>query len=307
MTQVKIPRRPVHGILLLDKPEGLSSNRILCQIKRLYQAQKAGHTGTLDPIATGMLPICFGEATKFASMALLEADKFYQTHVVLGQETETGDREGEVTVEQPIPVLAHEKLEAVLAHFRGDIEQIPPMYSALKKDGQPLYKLARAGVTVERKPRQVKIFALHLLKMDAVSLDLEIHCSKGTYVRSLVQDIGRALGCGAHVGELRRTAVASLLSSQMHTPNDLSVTFEQDGVDGLDALLLPADGLLRDVPSIQLAQAQVDELYLGRNVVLSDAGHAEIEQLRLYGPAGFIGVGCVEAENMLKPKRLFAA
>jgi tRNA pseudouridine(55) synthase len=207
-TEARRKRVPVHGVLLLDKPEGLSSNDALVRAKRLLNAEKAGHTGTLDPFATGLLPLCFGEATKF-SQDLLEADKTYETTVQLGVSTNTGDTEGEVTATAEVAVTPAQ-IEAVLARFRGPIAQVPPMHSALKRDGRPLYEYARAGITLEREARQVVIHALELLSYEAPLLRLSVTCSKGTYVRVLGEDIGAALGCGAHLKTLRRTAVGRL-------------------------------------------------------------------------------------------------
>ncbi len=206
MAQVKRIRRQVHGVLVLDKPRGFSSNAALQKVRWLLNAEKAGHTGSLDPLATGVLPLCFGEATKF-SQYLLDADKGYSTVAQLGVTTTTGDAEGEV-LERRAVAVDEAALQAALPAFRGQIEQIPPMYSALKRDGQPLYKLARAGEVVEREPRSVTIARLELLALQEDRATLEVACSKGTYVRTLVEDLGALLGCGAHVAELRRTQAA---------------------------------------------------------------------------------------------------
>ena len=206
-------RRDVNGILVLDKPIGLSSNAALQEAKRLFYAKKAGHTGSLDPLATGVLPLCFGEATKF-SQFLLDANKRYQATVTLGVATSTGDYEGEVIEEKAVDRFNDQELEAALDQFRGEISQIPSMYSALKVNGQPLYKLARQGIEIERKARQVTIFNLELLENPGVELVLDIHCSKGTYIRTLAEDLGKVLGCGAHVSSLRRNCSTATVASR---------------------------------------------------------------------------------------------
>lgn len=233
------PRRSVDGILLLDKPIGLTSNAALQTVKRLYQAAKAGHTGSLDPLASGLLPICLGEATKLSGF-LLNADKSYQFTCRLGIVTATGDAEGEVTATRPVGLLSREQVEAALQRFTGVIEQIPPMYSALKRQGQPLYKLARRGLEVEREPRQVTIHELRLLRLEGEVLECVMCCSKGTYVRTLVADLGETLGCGAHISALRRTAVEPYDASRMITLDALCERTEQ-GLAVLDELLLSLD------------------------------------------------------------------
>lgn len=193
---------PVNGVLLLDKPKGVSSNHALQRVRRLFQAQKAGHTGTLDPMATGLLPICLGEATKFSSH-LLEADKVYRTRIELGVITDTGDAEGTVMEQHEVPSLSVDDVEAVLSRFRGEIDQVPPMYSALKHNGKKLYELAREGKQVERAARRVSVYDARLLAFEDTAFELEVSCSKGTYIRTLAEDIGQALGCGAHISQLR--------------------------------------------------------------------------------------------------------
>jgi len=233
-----VNHREVNGILLLDKPKGITSNAALQMAKRLFKARKAGHSGSLDPIATGLLPICFGAATKCAGF-LLDSDKHYQTTALLGIQTDTGDIEGNILNERPVPALAPETLEKILAAFRGPLSQIPPMYSAIKHQGQPLYKLARQGIVIEREPRAIVIHELSLLDYANHQLRLEIRATKGTYVRTLVEDIGEALGCGAHVVELRRLGTGPYAADQMLPFETLMKTVDQEGLEGLDQHLLP--------------------------------------------------------------------
>lgn len=301
--------RNVTGILLLDKPAGLSSNEALQRVKRLYQARKAGHTGSLDPLATGLLPCCLGDATKFSSF-LLDADKHYRVRVRLGQTTTTGDAEGELIDERPVPGdLDAERVRAVLKGFLGTIEQLPPMYSALKHQGQRLYKLARQGVEVERSPRQIDIHALELLAVELPEIGLDVHCSKGTYVRTLAEDIGKALGCGAHVSALRRTGVGPYVES-VEAP---FVTMEQieklldsdlpDPLAQLDALLLGLDSALRHWPALRLSADTAFYLAQGQAVLVPRAPTEGL--VRLYDPSErFLGVGTILDDGRVQPKRL---
>lgn len=244
--------RDVHGILLLDKPTGLTSNDVLQKVKRIYNAAKAGHTGALDPLATGMLPICLGEATKF-SQYLLEADKRYEVTAKLGERTNTSDSDGEVVSTRPVNVAVGTLIEA-LDQFRGPIMQVPSMYSALKHNGRPLYEYAREGIEIEREARPITIFELKLLGFEGDEVKLEVHCSKGTYIRSLVDDLGEVLGCGAHVTQLRRTQVASYPYERMLTLEQLECIFEQAKAESvppreqLDPLLLPMDTAVASCP-----------------------------------------------------------
>jgi len=236
---MKMARRPVHGVLLLDKPLGLSSNDALQKAKRLYRAEKAGHTGTLDPLASGLLPICFGAATKFSQVSL-DADKAYRATLKLGQTTTTGDAEGEVTRQRPVQV-DRAAIEAACARFSGDIEQVPPMHSALKKNGKALYEYARNGIEVERAPRRVTIHAITTVDWHDDALVIDVSCSKGTYIRTLAEDIGESLGCGAHLSALRRTGSGALRVEQAVTLEQLQAMDEAQR----DALLAPADALIR--------------------------------------------------------------
>jgi tRNA pseudouridine55 synthase len=301
------PRRAIHGILLLDKPRGISSNAALQQVKRLYCAEKAGHTGNLDPLATGMLPICLGEATKISAY-LLDADKQYRTRCLLGVETDSADSEGRITVTHPVPsVLDRGTIETVLASFRGEIDQIPPMYSALKHQGQPLYKLARQGMQIERASRRVTIHRLELKAVELPHLELDVECSKGTYIRSLVEDLGRALGCGAHVVELRRLASMPFTGPMYELPR-LEEMARTGGQNTLDSLLLPADRALPDWPELVLDPAGAALLRQGQAIRVD--GSPTLGLLRLYAKqdAGqereFIGVGRVLEDGRIGPKRL---
>lgn len=300
------PRREVHGVLLLDKPLGLSSNDALVRAKRMLRALKAGHTGTLDPLATGLLPLCFGEATKF-SQDLLEADKTYEAVVRLGIRTATGDAEGEVIAERAVTCDA-DALRAAIARFTGEIEQVPPMHSALKKDGKPLYEYARAGQTVERAARRVTIHEIALLDCglpQAPTFTMRVTCSKGTYIRTLAEDIGEALGCGAHLTGLRRTAVGDLSL-------DGAVTLEQ--IDAHDdaarpAMLAPVDALLQRCAPVTLDEAAAGRFLQGQRIAQRDlpAGTAlaEGELARVYGgePQRLLGVARMR-EGALRPERL---
>ncbi len=294
-------RVPVHGVLLLDKPAGLSSNDALVKAKRLLNAEKAGHTGTLDPFATGLLPLCFGEATKFAQ-DLLDADKTYETVVHLGIVTSTGDTEGEVTGTKPVAVTA-EQIAAVLASFRGPIDQVPPMYSALKRDGRPLYEYARAGITLEREARRVTIHALTLLSWGAPFLRLSVTCSKGTYIRVLGEDIGAALGCGAHLNALRRTAVGTLSIAQAATLERLAELGEPERA----ASLAPVDALLSSFPTVMLDDLLSTRFLHGQRLALAGMeGLPRAGRVRVYrqGDSRLLGTAQLADYGVLAPERL---
>ena len=293
--------RKLNGILLLDKALGVSSNKALQDARFLYQAEKAGHTGSLDPLASGMLPICFGEATKVSGL-LLDSSKRYQTTATLGFVSTTGDEEGEKLNARAIPALSPAFLESVLSRFRGSIPQIPPMYSALKKDGQPLYKLARQGLEVERKPRQVTIYQLQLLSFSENSLQLDVVCSKGTYIRTLVEDIGEALGCGAYVSRLHRVSVDPFADQAMYSLQSLREVASQAATD-LDHLLLPIDAALPHLPRLDLSEEWAARLQQGQRIKVD---LADGELLRLYSPTQtFIGLGTIQ-HHLLLAKRLLA-
>lgn len=298
-------RVPVHGVLLLDKPVGFSSNDILIKAKRLLNAQKAGHTGTLDPFATGLLPLCFGEATKFAQ-DLLEADKTYVTVVHLGIRTTTGDTEGDVTATCEVDVTCSQ-IDAVLAQFRGEIDQVPPMYSALKRDGKPLYEYARAGITLEREARRVTIHTLDVVDYQAPYLTLQVMCSKGTYIRVLGEDIGAALGCGAHLQALRRTQVGALSLDNAVTLDVLAGMAEPDRASALSAV----DALLSSFPMVTLPEELSRRFLHGQRLALGKEGLPAPSQegrVRVYCETGgqLLGTGQILEFGVLAPERLIA-
>lgn len=294
-------RRPVDGLLLLDKPVGWTSNAALQAVKRLYRAKKAGHTGSLDPLASGLLPICLGEATKLSGL-LLNADKAYRFTCRLGVITATGDAEGEVLATRPVGPLSREQIEAALRRFTGPIQQIPPMYSAVKRDGQPLYKLARQGIEVERAPREVTVHELRLLRQDAEELECELRCSKGTYVRTLATDLGEALGCGAHVSALRRTAVEPYDAARMVTLDALRERAER-GLAALDEWLLPPDSAVANWPAVSVSGDSAFYLRQGQPVLVPRAPSQG--WLRLYQEGRqFLGIGEILDDGRVAPRRL---
>ncbi len=299
--QVKRKRRSISGILILDKPVGVSSNGALQKVRWLLNSDKGGHTGSLDPLATGVLPLCFGEATKF-SRYLLDADKTYEALVRLGQTTDTGDAEGQVLETRPVNISV-EQVEAVLPQFRGDIMQVPPMYSALKQDGQPLYKLARAGEVVERKARPVHISSLELLELDGELLRLRVSCSKGTYIRTLAEDIGRELGCGAHVAGLRRTVAGPFDLSRSVTLDELIALHDEQGSEALDQYLLPSDAGLLDWPEVTLSEHST--FYWQNGQPVRAPGSPASGLLRVYSHRQeFIGVAEIDDDGLVAPRRL---
>ena len=293
---------PINGILLLDKQLGFSSNSSLQKARRLFNAQKAGHTGSLDPLATGMLPICFGEGTKISAF-LLESDKCYQTTAQLGKTSSTGDAEGEILSERPIPKLSTEKINKILQQFTGEISQIPPMYSALKKDGKPLYELARKGETVERKARKITIYNLDLLDYTEDTLTLNVACSKGTYIRTLVEDIGEVLGCGAFVKELRRTEVTPFENYKMYSFEQLEAL---KASDNLETALLPIDTGLKQWDKVQISEANT-ALFLMGQTIKTDTTKLN-DNVRVYSENNdFLGIGYIKHENSLAPKRIMVS
>ena len=293
--------RDVNGILLLDKPSGITSNDALQQVKRLYFARKAGHTGSLDPLASGVLPVCMGEATKVSAF-LLDADKRYRVRCQLGVRTATADAEGEILETRPVGNYSESQLEGVLEHFRGSIEQIPPMYSALKHEGQRLYKLARQGVEVEREPRPVEIYALTLIGRGADWIDIDVHCSKGTYVRTLAEDIGERLGCGAHVTALRRTSVGPYTDEQLVTLDHLR-TLKAEDMPAMDALLLPIETALTQWPGVELSADAAFYLQQGQAVLVPRAPTSG--WVRLYATNhNFLGMGEILDDGRVAPRRL---
>jgi tRNA pseudouridine55 synthase len=292
--------RDVDGIVLLDKPEGLSSNAALQRVRRAYRARKAGHTGSLDPLASGLLPVCFGQATK-ASGLLLDADKTYRVRIAFGQRTTTGDREGEVAEKAHVPALTEEALRHVAASFLGVSTQVPPMYSALKHQGERLYRLARQGIEVDRPPRRVTIHRLELLQLGPDWIELEVVCSKGTYVRSLAEDFARACGTVGHVACLRRTELGPFRSPVLQKLEDIEQASERP--EALDGLLLPADAALPGLPAVRLDAAEQAFVLRGQAVATAGPGAARV---RMYGVDGlFLGVGRMSAEgHRLAPERI---
>ncbi len=302
MVQFKRIKRPVNGVLLLDKPLGFSSNQALQKVKWLYQAAKAGHTGTLDPLATGLLPICFGEATKF-SHYLLDAKKSYHAIIKLGATTTTGDAEGEILNRADVNVTP-DYLQKVIMQFIGDITQVPPMYSALKFEGKALYEYAREGVDIERAARAVTIFDIQLVRFEVDVVEINVTCSKGTYIRTLAEDIGTALGCGAHLIGLRRTATADYQLQDAITIEQLEAMTQVDR----DAQLLAVDSALQNMPAIHVDADSAFYLMQGQSIWLSGVVTKHIhaaEDFRLYGASGeFLGLGKQLEDGKIAPKRL---
>lgn len=294
--------RDIHGVFLLDKPQGMSSNDIMQKVKRIFQANKAGHTGALDPLATGMLPICLGEATKF-SQFLLDADKRYLVTATLGERTDTSDAEGQIVETRDVNVKTSEILTA-LERFRGSILQVPTMFSALKHNGKPLYEYARQGITVEREARPITIFELNFIEYNAPYLTLEVHCSKGTYIRTLVDDLGEVLGCGAHVTMLRRTAVADYPTEKMLDWHALQSLAEQQDLALLDALLLPMDTAVAKLPALTLNENQTQGIGFGQRIKFDNSNRLQ-GQVRLFSHENrFLGVAVIDENNVIRPQRL---
>lgn len=294
--------RDVHGILLLDKPAGITSNDALQKIKRLYRAARAGHTGSLDKPATGMLPLCLGEATKVSSY-LLNADKTYVSVVKLGVVTSTADAEGEILETRQVPEFNQQQLEKTIAQFVGDIEQVPPMYSALKVDGQRLYKFAYQGLDVERKSRPVMIHQIDLLHFDEDSFEIQVRCSKGTYIRTLVEDIGEALGCGAHVSTLRRLSTGPFTEAQMVNVETIENLSKEEGDFALDQLLVPIDSAIEHLAEVHLTEEMAYHLCLGQAVSVPQAPTEGLARIYDHNRV-FVGIGTILDDGRVAPKRL---
>lgn len=291
---IKKTRRDVHGVLLLDKPQGMTSNDALQKVKRLFNVKKAGHTGALDPLATGMLPICFGEATKF-SQYLLDSDKRYRVIAKLGERTDTSDADGQIISTRSVNIT-QSQIDEALTHFRGDILQVPTMFSALKYQGKPLYEYARQGIVIEREARPITIYDNQFIQYDSTKheLTLEIHCSKGTYIRTIIDDLGELLGCGAHVIYLRRLQVSNYPIDNMITLDELQN----------EPLLMPVDSPLQDRPKVVLSESQGKDILLGRTVIVENSVSVET-LVRIYQGQQFIGAG-TQILNKLSPKRLIS-
>ncbi|MEG0868559.1 MAG: tRNA pseudouridine(55) synthase TruB [Hafnia sp.] len=300
--------RDINGVLLLDKHQGLSSNDVLQKVKRIYNANKAGHTGALDPLATGMLPICLGESTKF-SQFLLDADKRYRVIARLGQRTNTSDADGEVVQERPVE-FSQEQLDAALEQFRGDSQQVPSMYSALKYQGKPLYEYARQGIEVPREARDITVYELQFIRWENDELELEIHCSKGTYIRTIIDDLGEVLGCGAHVIYLRRVQVSNYPSERMVTLEQLQqmvAAAEEAGIESktvLDPLLLPMDTAASHLPEINLTDVVAAYVLQGQPVQVQGLPAEGMVRINVGEKRRFIGVGEVDDQGRLAPRRL---
>ncbi|ELA8119922.1 tRNA pseudouridine(55) synthase TruB [Vibrio parahaemolyticus] len=300
--------RPINGVILLDKPTGISSNDALQKVKRIYFAEKAGHTGALDPLATGMLPICLGEATKF-SQFLLDSDKRYRVIAKLGERTNTSDSDGEVVETRPVDVTL-EKLEACIEKFRGESDQVPSMFSALKYQGKPLYEYARKGIEVPRESRKITVYEIVLHRFEGDEVEMEVHCSKGTYIRTIVDDLGEMLGCGAHVTMLRRTAVAKYPYEKMVTLEQLNELLEQAHREEiaprelLDPLLMPMDTAVEDLPEVNLIPELADMVQHGQPVQVLGAPEQRSLRLTMGEERLFIGVGEMNDDGKIAPKRL---
>jgi len=302
--------REINGIVLFDKPLGLSSNQALQRVRRLFNAAKAGHTGSLDPAASGLLPVCFGQATRISGL-LLDADKSYRVTGRLGTRTDSGDLEGEVIETREVPPLDREAFEAALERFRGRVEQVPPMYSALKHEGKRLYELAREGKTVERKARTIDFHEITLEDLTETEFTLRVHSSKGAYIRTLVEDIGDALGCGAVVSELRRIGLGPWSidaedGQPSYTLEDLQAIADEGGLDALDRVILPIDSALGAYPAVVLDATSVTPIRHGHPVFVPNA--PQTGWFRLYAPDDlFLGMGEVLDDGRTAPRRLFAA
>ena len=303
-TANKSRREAVDGVLLLNKPAGLSSNQALQRVKRMLNARKAGHTGSLDPAATGMLPLCFGEATKVCAF-LLNADKTYRAAAKLGIQTDTGDADGNETRQEPVPELSRDDWDEILQSFRGETMQVPPMYSALKKDGRRLYELARKGQIVEREPRPIRIDTIELLELAGSRLVFRVRCSKGTYIRSLVEDIAAKAGTVAHTARLHREAVGDFDASTMLDMTAAEALVEEGGY-ALRERLLPPDVALTEFPAVSVDADGVEAFRMGKSVAIGDSTDQGLA--RVYGPGGteeFLGVGELDANGKVAPKRVF--
>lgn len=293
--------RPVNGILVLDKPVGITSNAALQRVKRAFRARKAGHTGNLDPLASGLLPVCLGEATKLSAF-LLDADKYYRGVCKLGVRTTTADAEGDVIETRPVGAIDETTLRRTLDEFVGEIEQIPPMHSAVKHQGQPLYRLAHKGQEVERKPRRVTIHSLELVRFEGDEVEIDVHCSKGTYIRTLAEDIGERLGCGAHLAQLRRTGVGPFTLEGAITLEEVEALAEEEGLEALDQRLLPLEQALADWPALELSENLTFFVRQGQPVLVPQAPTQG--WVRLFYEQRFFGVGRILDDGRVAPKRL---
>ena len=293
--------RNISGIVVLDKANGLSSNAALQEVKRLYEANKAGHAGSLDPLATGVLPVCLGEATK-VSQFLLDSDKRYRARIKLGIRTDTGDSEGSIIERNEGISVSRKAVERALTKFKGEVEQVPPMHSAIKMNGVPLYKLARKGITVEREPRLVTLYQICLVEFVNSELELEISCSKGTYIRTIADDLGQELGCGAHVIELRRTQAGVFTEKDSISSEELALEKENRGLDKIDQFLIPMDRAIQDLPEVNLPSITASHVKNGQAVLVRHLPKNGL--VRMYEDEQFIGIGSIDDDGKVAPKRL---
>ena len=293
--------RNISGIVVLDKANGLSSNAALQEVKRLYEANKAGHTGSLDPLATGVLPVCLGEATK-VSQFLLDSDKRYRARIKLGIRTDTGDSEGSIIERNEGISVSRKAIERALTKFKGEVEQLPPMHSAIKMNGVPLYKLARKGIAVEREPRLVTLYQICLVEFVNSELELEISCSKGTYIRTIADDLGQELGCGAHVIELRRTQAGVFTEKDSISSEELALEKENRGLDKIDQFLIPMDRAIQDLPEVNLPSITASHVKNGQAVLVRHLPKNGL--VRMYEDEQFIGIGSIDDDGKVAPKRL---
>ena len=300
-TQRRCMVRNISGIVVLDKANGLSSNAALQEVKRLYEANKAGHAGSLDPLATGVLPVCLGEATK-VSQFLLDSDKCYRARIKLGIRTDTGDSEGSIIERNAGISVSRKAIERALTKFKGEIEQVPPMHSAIKMNGVPLYKLARKGIAVEREPRLVTLYQVCLLEFVNSELELEISCSKGTYIRTIADDLGQELGCGAHVIELRRTQAGVFTEKDSISAEELALEKENRGLDKIDQFLIPMDRAIQDLPEVNLPSITASHVKNGQAVLVRHLPKNGL--VRMYEDEQFIGIGSIDDDGKVAPKRL---
>tara|TARA_B100001245_G_scaffold90440_1_gene65362 strand:- start:221 stop:1093 length:873 start_codon:yes stop_codon:yes gene_type:complete len=287
--------------VVLDKANGLSSNAALQEVKRLYEANKAGHAGSLDPLATGVLPVCLGEATK-VSQFLLDSDKRYRARIKLGIRTDTGDSEGSIIEQNEGISVSRKAIERALTKFKGEVEQVPPMHSAIKMNGVPLYKLARKGITVEREPRLVTLYQICLVEFVNSELELEISCSKGTYIRTIADDLGQELGCGAHVIELRRTQAGVFTEKDSISSEELALEKENRGLDKIDQFLIPMDRAIQDLPEVNLPSITASHVKNGQAVLVRHLPKNGL--VRMYEDEQFIGIGSIDDDGKVAPKRL---
>ena len=300
-TQRRCRVRNISGIVVLDKANGLSSNAALQEVKRLYEANKAGHAGSLDPLATGVLPVCLGEATK-VSQFLLDSDKRYRARIKLGIRTDTGDSEGSIIERNEGISVSRKAIERALTKFKGEVEQVPPMHSAIKMNGVPLYKLARKGIAVEREPRLVTLYQICIVEFVNSELELEISCSKGTYIRTIADDLGQELGCGAHVIELRRTQAGVFTEKDSISAEELALEKENRGLDKIDQFLIPMDRAIQDLPEVNLPSITASHVKNGQAVLVRHLPKNGL--VRMYEDEQFIGIGSIDDDGKVAPKRL---